>query len=275
MSATLQADAKPHYEVRPGYEFPAAELTITPERQRELHSFCDIPPERWGDRVDPTFLARYPIKVIGNALFACHPERGYVHMVQRIRQFAPVRLGDTVAVRGRFTAVDPVPRGWMMKAVFDYRLPDGTHVMTVEPEALMADPARMKPGERGPKPAAPAADDSGFAPLTRKELTPEKVLGYCGDTDNKIHTDPDYAQRFGFRAPIAAGNQIINFLLEAVALKEPPARLGIEMRFLRPVFWDETITVAGRRGTDGALAELRAIKPDGRIASSAVLFPVA
>src|SRR5690606_41014088 len=99
-----------------------------------------------------------------------------------------------------------------------------------------------------------------FSVLTRKQLTPEKVLGYCGDTDNRIHTDPDYARGFGFRAPIAAGNQIVNLLLEALALEGAPERIDVEIRFLRPVFWDEAIAVAGRRGADGRVIELRALK---------------
>ncbi len=273
------AAEKPRYEIRPDWHFPTVEMTVAADRQRELHGYCDIPRERWGDLVDPTFLARHPIKVIGNALFACHPERGYVHMVHRIRQFLPVRLGEPVTVSGRFTAVDPVPRGWMMKAAFDYRLGDGRLAMTVEPEALMADPTRMPPpGERKPRAAGSAAGDANaaaFSVLTRKQLTPEKVLGYCGDTDNRIHTDPDYARGFGFRAPIAAGNQIVNLLLEALALEGAPERIDVEIRFLRPVFWDEAIAVAGRRGADGRVIELRALKADGKIASSCAVRPPA
>lgn len=269
----VAAAEEPRYEVRPGYEFPPVELTVTPERQRELHRYCDIPPERWGDRSDPTFLARYPIRVIGRALFACHPDRGYVHMVHRIRQFAPVRLGETVAVRGRFTAVDPIPRGWMMRAAFEYRLPDGRLAMLVEPEALMADRTRMPPpGTRKASDGNSAEADAGFEVLTRKQLTPEKVLGYCGDTDNRIHTDPDYARGFGFRAPITAGNQLVNLLLEALALDGPPDRVDVEIRFLRPVFWDESIAVAGERDGDGRLRRLCVTKQDGKMASTCAVY---
>ena len=261
-------------DVRPGFAFAPATLDIAPAYQRDLHGFCDIPPERWGDRIDPTFLARYPIRVIGQTLFASHPGRGYVHMVHRIRQTAPARLGDKVAVTGRFTAVDPVPRGWIMQAAFDYRLPDGSTALRVEPQALMADQSRMpEPGERKPRPAA--ALDGGFAMLTRKMLTPEKVLGYCGDTDNKIHTDPDYAQRFGFRAPITAGNQIVNFLLEGLAIETPPDSFDVEIRFLRPVFWDDTIVVEGRRGDDGKLQALRAVNEAGKVASTCTVHSLA
>ena len=261
-------------DVRPGYEFPPATLEVTADYQRELHSYCDIPPERWGDRVDPTFLARYPIRVIGRTMFASHPGRGYVHMVHRIRQSTSVRLGESVAVSGRFTAVDPVPRGWMMKAAFDYLLHGDRVAMRVEPEALMADQTRMAgPGDHKPRPGA-APDSAGFEVLTRKELTPEKVLGYCGDTDNKIHTDPDYAKTFGFRAPIIAGNQTVNFLLEGLALDRAPDSFDVEIRFLRPVFWDEAISILGHRDAAGRLHELRAVKEDGKVASTCVVHAI-
>lgn len=262
-------------DVRPGYEFPPATLEVTAAYQRELHGYCDIPPERWGDRVDPTFLARYPIRVIGRTMFASHPGRGYVHMVHRIRQSTPVRLGESIAVSGRFTAVDPVPRGWMMKAAFDYLLHGDRVAMRVEPEALMADQTRMPPGERKSRGESAPPDLSGFRELTRKQLTPEKVLGYCGDTDNKIHTDPDYARTFGFRAPITAGNQIVNFLLEGVAIDHAPDSFDVEMRFLRPVFWDDAIAVLGRHDANGGLRDLCVVKEDGKVASTCVVHAVA
>ena len=261
-------------DVRPGYAFPPATLNIAPEYQRSLHGFCDIPPERWGDRIDPTFLARYPIKVIGQTMFASHPGRGYVHMVHRIRQFAPVRLGEAVDVTGTFTAVDPAPRGWMMKAAFEYRV-GSRLVMKVEPQALMADPTRMPaPGDRKQRSEGSAEPQAELQPITRKELTPEKVLGYCGDTDNKIHTDPEYAKGFGFRAPITAGNQIVNFLLEGLAAGGAPDSFDVEIRFLRPVFWDEAISILGRRGREDRLEELRAVKADGKVASTCAVYSV-
>ena len=270
------ADIGPNPQVRAGHEFPEYRLVIDSEYQHRLHGFCDIPRSLYGDRADPTFLARYPIKVIGSTMFACHPERGYVHMVHRIRQHKPAKLDTPVTVRGRFTEIEPVPRGWIMHASFDYFAEDGTHLMTVEPQALMADPTRM-PDKSAKKPerSGGGAGEEGFEVLKHKQCTPEKVLGYCGDTNNKIHTDPEYAKGFGFRAPITAGNQIVNYQLEALATDGLPDSFDVSIRFLRPVFWDDAIDMMGRRGSDGRLSALRAVKEDGKISSTCEVFAVA
>lgn len=239
-----------------------------------MHGHCDIPAERWGDRVDPTFLARYPIRVIGDALFSCHPDRGYVHMVHRIRQLEPVAFGEPITVDGMFVAVDPVLRGWMMKGRFEYRRADGTLVMVVEPEALMADRSRMPaPGAAKPASAAPPAE-AGFAMVTRKQFTPENVVGYSGKGRNPIHDDPDHARIMGFRAPIVAGNQLINLLLEPLAMAGKPKRFEVDVRLRRPVFWDEAVTVEGRKGPDGRWTHTRVVKPDGRVASDCAVIAI-
>lgn len=276
------------HEVRPGYRFPTDKIVFDEAEQRRMHGYCHIPPERWGDRIDPTFLARYPIRVIGDALFSCHPDRGYVHMVHRVSQLAPVALGVPITVDGWFTAVDPVPRGWMMKGRFEYRAPDGGLVMVVEPEALMADRTRMPPPGAKAKTARPDGDgtnangpegagtgDASFSALTTKPFTPEDIVGYSGKGRNPIHDDPDHARIMGFRAPIVAGNQLINLLLEPLAMDGRPERFDVDVRLRRPVFWDETVTVEGRRSEEGELVQTRVIKPDGRVASECTILSVA
>ncbi|MFN4090668.1 MAG: hypothetical protein ACK4QW_16715 [Alphaproteobacteria bacterium] len=272
------------HEVRAGYRFPTDTIVVDEAEQRRMHGYCDIPAERWGDRIDPTFLARYPIRVIGNALFSCHPDRGYVHMMHRIRQLAPVTLGEAITVDGWFVAVDPVPRGWMMKGMFEYRRTGGELVMVVEPEALMADPTRMPPpgaAKAGPgnnggakAPGTGPADGSaaGFAAIHTKTFTPEKVVAYSGKGRNPIHDDPEHAQAMGFRAPIVAGNQLINQLLEPLAMGGRPERFDVDVRLRRPVFWDEAVTVEGRRDASGALAATRLVKSDGRVASDCTIL---
>ena len=275
-AAERQPGASGH-EVRPGYRFPTDRIVIDEAEQRRMHGYCHIPPERWGDRIDPTFLARYPIRVIGDALFSCHPDRGYVHMVHRIGQLAPVRLGVPITVDGWFTAVDPVSRGWMMRGRFEYRAPDGSLVMVVEPEALMADRSRMPPPSekaKAPRPTGDGTAGEGFSTLTSKTFTPEGVVGYSGKGRNPIHDDPDHARVMGFRAPIVAGNQLINLLLEPLAMDGRPERFDVDVRLRRPVFWDEAVTVEGRRADTGRLAQTRIVKSDGRVASECAILAV-
>ena len=272
MAETATRANEAGYRVEAGYVFPPTTLVVSTEEQRAKHDFTAIPEKLYGGIADVGFLARYPIKVMGHALFACHPERGYVHTVQRIRQRVRIALDEPIDVTGRFVDVVDHPRGWMMHSRFEYRRQgESEPVLVVEPDALMADPTRMegpaaKPGGKTTG-AGTATEDAGWEQIGTKPFTPEMVLGYSGDTDNKIHTDPEYARGFGFRAPIAAGNQIVHVLLEAIARDEGvPEQLDVTIRFRRPVFWDETLVLEGQRAPDGRLLAVRALR-DGKVAA--------
>lgn len=261
------------HRVEPGYEFPAETLTVTEERQRWLHACCDIPHGFYGDRADPTILATRPIKVIGEALFANYSDRGYVHTQSRICQHAPIPLETPIAFAGRFTAVDDHPRGWMMRGSFTYRGPDGTLLLEVEPSALMADQSKMRP-----RPPAAAEDgfstevrppvvpdlEPGWALLFTRQIRPEKCLGYSGNTRNIIHTDPAYAQKFGYRMPILAGNAMVQILTEALQSDGLLDRFDMQVRMRRPVHWDDGLAIVGRRDATGRLVEIKAIGPEGK-----------
>lgn len=258
--------------VEAGEAFQDETLMITSAYQRDMLDFCEIDPALYGDEVDPGLLARRPISIIGTALFDNHPERGYVHTVQHIERLRPIHLDAPIAMSGQFTKIEDHPRGWLMHARFEYRLANGDLALVVSPIALMADPERntAAPGKKsGPQPSVEQrrADlaAEGWRDLKIKTCTPENVVGYCGATRNLIHTDPAYAQTFGFRAPITAGNQMVNWHLEAAKLAAPAAQFEGEVRLLRPVFWDDAITMM-TRPLDEAL-EIIAVKDDGRIAN--------
>ena len=106
--------------------------------------------------------------------------------------------------------------------------------------------------------------------LPAKSLTPAKTRTYCADNENPAHTDPAHARRLGFRAPIAAGNQLVNLHLDALAqtLGCPPQALDVTIRFRRPAFWDDTLTVEHHPATAAYPAEIRLRDPSGRLVST-------
>lgn len=147
-----------------------------------------------------------------------------------------------------------------MTSLWEYRNTDGEVVFVVTPDVLMIDPARPT----APGTSKRTSEPDGFDLLLQKQCTPETTLGYCEGSTNKIHLDPETAQSFGFRAPIIAGNQTVNFLMAAVCRDGLPDTLAIEARFLRPVFWDDAIDIEGRCGRDGTYAHFRAANRDGK-----------
>ena len=270
MSATAAAAT---YRVEPGFVFPAETIGLAAAEQRRLHGLCDIPLERYGDTCDVGLLARRPILANTAAIQACHPTVAPVHTVQRLTQHAPVALGETLALSGRYVSVTEVRRGWVARSRWEYRRADGMLVLTVEPDVVLVDPDK-KPVPGGPRPAPPE-DPGGWEALTRKQCTPETTCGYCLNTTNLIHTDPATAQRYGYRAPIIAGNQTVNFVLEALSLAARPQSFSIEVRFRKPVFWDEAVTIEGRRDSAGTLTDIRAVNADGVAVADATVNAVA
>ncbi len=260
------------YRTEVGYEFPVFDIVVSEAEQRRLHGHCGIGESLYGRHADPTFVAREPITLNTQTILANHPDHAPVHIVHRIEQRRPIRLGETLKMAGRVTAIAAHPRGRTLTTRWAYRDAAGETVFVVTPDVLMIDPARASGPSGGkstpPDAAAPdsAPTDSGpvFETLTRKRCTPETTLGYCEGSTNKIHLDPETAQSFGFRAPIIAGNQTINFLMEGVCRHGLPQALSVEARFLRPVFWDDAIDVEGRKEIGGRLAEIRAVNAAGR-----------
>ena len=97
---------------------------------------------------------------------------------------------------------------------------------------------------------------------------PEEVARYSNDGRNKIHSDPEIARQFGFRAPIAAGLIALHYYLEAVARRCASGTLDIEIWLKRPMFWDETLTLRHKTVT-GQLTGMRIENKVGKVASMA------
>ena len=108
----------------------------------------------------------------------------------------------------------------------------------------------------------------GFENIWRRTLVPEEVARYSNDGRNKIHSDPEIARQFCFRAPIAAGLIAVHYYLEAVAHRCASGTLDIEIWFKRPMFWDETLTLR-HKTVNGQLTGMRIDNKVGKVASMA------
>ena len=252
------------YRTEIGYECPVFDIVVSQAEQRRLHGHCDIAETVYGDNVDPTFVARDPILLNTQTVLANHPERAPVHIVHQFEQLRTIRLGETPQMHGRVSGIGDHSKGWILTTIWEYRDAAGEIVFVVSPDVLMIDPERSGNGGKGGSGRMTDGEDA-FEALTRKHCTPETTLGYCEGSTNKIHLDQETAQSFGFRAPIIAGNQAVNFLMEGVCRNGLPNQLSIEARFLRPVFWDDTIDVQGKTDTGRQLTNVRAVNAVGKI----------
>ena len=60
-------------------------------------------------------------------------------------------------------------------------------------------------------------------------------------------------------------------MMAALCQPAPPDRLKMSVRFRRPMFWDETLEVWGKRRADGTVAGLSVINPDSKVSNDCVV----
>ena len=261
-----------------GLVFPDMACTITREQQEKKLRCCGLDPALHGDRIDITQLAYTAILAVREAGFSIN---GRVHMSQVFDLRAPLFLGEPLTVRGEVLSVTPERRGHIEESRFDFLRPDGSIPLSTRRSSMLLDPkvgAERKPDGSAPRaaPGQPQALRDGMELVARHQLVPEKVAAYSDEAENLIHSDPETARRFGFRAPIAAGLMAVHFMMAALCRPTPPDRIRMSVRFRRPMFWDEALEVWARRAADrgATIAALAVINPDGKVANDGVIDAV-
>ena len=257
-----------------GMTFPDLPCTITRAQQAKKLACCGLDPALHGDRIDITQLAYTAILAVRNAGLSIN---GMVHMTQVFDLQEPLLLGEPLICRGTVTSVTPERRGQIEESRFDFVRPDGSIPLSTRRSSLRLDPtvgAERKP-TRGAA-ARPTEDPhAGLELIARHQLVPDKVAVYSDEAENLIHSDPETARRFGFRAPIAAGLMAVHYMMAALCRPTPPDTLRMSIRFRRPMFWDEELAVWGRHRADGTIAALALINPDGKVANDCIVDEIA
>ena len=259
---------QPWIEPYPGFEYHPRAMTVTAEEQARLVALCDIDPAVFGPDIDPSgFISLAIQEGVRNRIHA----NGTVNMAQRVDMHRPLRLGETLTVRGRILDVQKVPRGHISTSETWYEGEDGHRALTTGRSSLRPSLAPATPtppgdsrptGGAGEKPPAIIANPATLRPIARYTLTPEAVSAFSGP-HNPIHFDPEAARRGGFRAPIIGGSHGIRFLTAEIWKRARPRQLDMDINFRRPIFWDDTVDVMvqEQNTTWTAMALLK----DGRI----------
>ena len=258
-----------------GFVFPPWDCAVTrAEQERKLRN-CGLDPDLFGDRLDITQLAYLAILAVRRSGISIN---GRVHMSQYFDLRDPLILGERLSVEGSVVSVTPERRGVVEESQFDFVRADGSVPLTTRRRSLVLDPtvgAERKVNADRPSPRPdPTADMTHVA---QYRLVPEKVAAYSADAENLIHSDPETARRFGFRAPIAAGLMAVHFMMTALCAPLPPDRLRMTVRFRRPMFWDETLDM-WRRTADGpnsAPVALAVTNGDGKVVNDCAIDHIA
>jgi len=216
-------------------EFQQREWAIDVTTQDRFLRLCDIDAGIYAENVDPSAFVALAIRETernGVVLPAA------LHSGQRLVMRRPMRLGESMQMEGRVCDRQKVERGELLTC--EARLRDGLGEVVLESieQLLIPDPSVTAAKKSSSAAAVPA-----LRAVASVRFRPEQVASYCGREVNPIHFDPEAAQRAGLRAPIIGGEQGVRHVMAALWKAHEPRYLDINLRFLRPVFWDDECTI--------------------------------
>lgn len=232
-------------EIEPYAGYRYAERTFTPdaEDEKRLMAICGTDPDTFRGGVDPAAFITLAIEEqVRNGVSSS----GGVNMVQWLEVHDLPRYGEAVTVNGGITDVQDVPRGRTSAAEAEYRGADGRLCIRSGRVSLRTDPNRYAdPALRGAgkRPEPVISDPEALEVVGHVQLTPEIVCGYSLRTTNPIHNDMDAANRAGYRAPIIGGAHGVRYLTRAIWDRFAPRKVRMDIRFRRPIHWDDAFDV--------------------------------
>ncbi|MBM3555943.1 MAG: hypothetical protein FJX47_10360 [Alphaproteobacteria bacterium] len=254
-------------------DFPTS---VIAERQEICCVQAGIDPTAWKGQADPALIGNECYRAITKSGRSID---GYVHVESRFRFAEPVPCDKLFVVKGRIEGTEDTPKGPQLRLIFDLHWPGQDKPFgIVDIVGLQATAGALRQGDQpapppapaGAKPAAPApeADPTfGFKPQGKFQLTPQKVDRYSRYVGNQVHFDPRFAQSLGLRAPIAQGFMQSTIVFGLVAQGGPIKKLDATVKFRRPLFWDQEVSLWGRERAPGQWISFRALNPERKITS--------
>lgn len=186
---------------------------------------------------------------------------GMVHMGQRFRLHRRVELGEPLHQTGWIESDKVHPRGRSVVQRFAFHGAEGSLALEAEMYRLKPDASRM--GVRGRSGGDGGDPREGLVHIADRTMRPDDVTGFSSDVGNRIHFEPAFAARYGYRAPLAQGIQTQVWMMGLLAAHGVPVALDVTARFARPVHWDDEISLWSSSPAPGAGDVVRVIDPQG------------
>jgi hypothetical protein len=241
--------------------FPERTTLRTPAYQERKLRACGVDPALYGDTVETGLFGQDCFKAMtaGGVVLD-----GMVHMAQRFELLRPATLGEPLTQHGWIASDEEDPRGRRIVQIFEFLTADGAISARAEMFRLKPDPAKMG-ASRGTRRAATDPRDD-MTKIDEKTMRPEDVTAFSEDVGNLIHFEPDFAGRYGYRAPISQGIQTMIWMMGALAGERAPLRFDMTARFARPIHWDDTVSLWAGEG-DAGPDMLRVVNAEGKLAA--------
>lgn len=246
-----------------GSLYQPMQITHDAAYQAQRLGAADVDPELFGDWCEPGLFG---LDCFTAMVTAGHDIDGYVFVGQTCRQIRPIRLGEAVILSGYVRECRPVRGGVCVVDVF--RVSNASGAVCWESELtgfLVNEAARLAAGDVD---ARLVKRDAVSAPVWQsvqeKVLTPQKVRDFSEDVGNLIHFDEAFARQHGFRAPLAQGVMSATWLLSTLYREAMPDSFDVDLRYMRPVFWDSPASLWSARNSDAHLVAAQSRDENGK-----------
>jgi len=229
---------------------------VLEQRQAQNLGFAGVDPALYGN-------GQAELAIVGNECFraiaaAGRPLDGFIHTESRLRLSEPLPIDQVIFTRGVIEEFTDTPKGPRVHYRFDLQVhnrPKPSAVIDIvglqSSEGMLA--RQPKAAEAKP----PVDPFLGYKACGKHQLNPNLVERYSRYAGNRVHFDPVFAQKLGLKMPVAQGFMQLSMMLGVLAKAGPLKSLDLTVKFPRPCFVTDEVTVWAREKAPGQIAGLK------------------
>lgn len=237
--------------------------TVLEQRQAQNMGFAGVDPAIYP-------VGQAELSTVANECFraiaaAGRPLDGFIHTESRFRLSEPLPIDQVILAKGEIEGFVDTPKGTRVHYRFDMLIPGKTAPSAiVDIIGIQAGEGQLKQEDKPPAPKPPVDPFFGYKVFSKHQLTPVAVERYSRYVGNRVHFDTLFANKLGLKMPVAQGLMEVTMMLAPLAKAGPIKSLDMTVKFLRPCFWLDEVTVWTREKSPGVFAGIKASTTAGK-----------
>ncbi len=221
---------------------------------------CGVDPQLYGDTLETSLFGQDCFKMMTCSGLLLD---GLIHVNQSFKLHRLASFGEQVWQSGCVKKREPHPYG--VRCIHKFTFVNENLAPLVESEMIFLEPDPNKLRVKSASDLRFNDPKNGFFFLASKTLQPKDIIGFSEDVGNLIHFDSNFAKEYGYRTPISQGIQTMTWMMSALAKKSVPKTLDVTAKFIRPVYWDDIISLWSDKSDDNIPTILRVLDSKERL----------